>query len=248
MSGHSKWKTIKIRKQKQDKLRGKIFTKVTREIIVAAREGGENPEINLRLKKAIEKAKEVNMPQENIKRAILRGVGKLEGASYEEFTVEGYGPDGVAIMVEALSDNKQRTLSEIRSIFSKGGGSLGEAGCVSWLFKKKGIIAVDKDTIDENTLITLALESGAQDVNMESTHYEIITEPQDFDKVKNYLIQNNVNISHDEITLIPSSLVRVEGEKAQKVLKLMYALEELDDVQNVYSNFDIPDKDVESVS
>lgn len=245
MSGHSKWRNIKIRKQKMDKLRGSTFTRATREIITAAREGGENPDTNLRLKKAIEKAKEVNMPQDNIKRAVMRGVGKLEGVSYEEFTLEGYGPDGVAIMLEVLTDNKQRALPEVRHIFSKSGGSLGEGGCVSWMFKKNGIIVVDKNTVDEETLMDIALEAGAQDIQTEENSYEVITSPEDLERVKSYLAEKKINISSAEITFSPTTTVKLEGEKAQRILKLVEALDELDDVQNVYANFDIPEKEIE---
>lgn len=245
MSGHSKWKTIKIRKQKMDKLRGSSFTRATKEIINAAREGGENPDTNLRLKKAIEKAKEVNMPQDNIKRAVMRGAGKLEGVSYEEFTLEGYGPDGVAIMLEVLTDNKQRTLPEVRHTFSKSGGSLGEGGCVSWMFKRTGVITVDKNTVDEETLMDIVLEAGAQDIQTEEDSYEIVTSPEDLEKVKSYLAEKKINISSAEITFSPTTTVQLEGEKAKRILKLVEALDELDDVQNVHCNFDIPEKEIE---
>lgn len=245
MSGHSKWRNIKIKKQKMDKLRGSTFTRATKEIITAAREGGENPDTNLRLKKAIEKAKEVNMPQDNIKRAVMRGAGKLEGVSYEEFTLEGYGPDGVAIMLEVLTDNKQRALPEVRHIFSKSGGSLGEGGCVSWMFKKNGIIVVDKNTVDEETLMDIALEAGAQDIQTEENSYEVITSPEDLERVKSKLLEKKINISSAEITFSPTTTVQLKGEKAQRILKLVEALDELDDVQNVYANFDIPEKEIE---
>lgn len=248
MSGHSKWHNIKIRKAKVDAQKGKLFSKITREIIMAARNGGGNIETNYALKKAVEKAKEVNMPSENIKKAIMRGTGELPGVNYEYSIYEGYGPAGVAIMLETLTDNKQRTVAEIRHIFAKHGSSLGDPGCVSWIFHKKGIIIVDKETIDEDTIISLALEAGAEDVKTEENSYEITTSVQDFEKVKNFLISNNVKISSAEITMVPSTTVKVEGEAAEKVLKLMEALEEHDDVQQVYANFDIPEKIMEEIT
>jgi YebC/PmpR family DNA-binding regulatory protein len=248
VSGHSKWHNIKIRKQKVDAQKGKIFSKITREIIVAARTGGGNIETNYALRKAVEKAKEVNMPLENIKKAIMRGTGELPGVNYEHSIYEGYGPAGVAIMLETLTDNKQRTVAEIRHIFAKHGSSLGDPGCVSWIFQKKGMIIVDKKDIDEDTILSLALEAGAEDVKTEENSYEITTSVQDFEKVKNFFLSKNVKISSAEITMIPSTTVKVEGEAAAKVLKLMEALEEHEDVQQVYANFDIPEKVMEEIA
>lgn len=244
MSGHSKWAQIKHKKAHTDAKRGKIFTKIVKEISVAARIGGGDPSGNPRLRLAIEKAKEVNMPHDNIKRAIMKGTGELPGMSYEEFTYEGYGPGGVAVLVEALTDNKQRTVSEIRHIMSKHGGNLGEAGCVAWMFQQKGYLLVDKSKVDEDTLMTIALDAGAEDMKNDpkEDNYEVITSPEDLTGVKNALEAAHMPVSLAETTMLPKNYVLLEERAAEQMLKLIELLEENEDVQNVYANFDIPDE------
>ncbi|RLD92003.1 MAG: YebC/PmpR family DNA-binding transcriptional regulator [Aquificota bacterium] len=242
MAGHSKWANIKYKKMKEDAKRGRIFTRLTREIIVAAREGGGDPETNPRLRTAIAAAKAANMPKENIERAIKRGTGELPGVTYEEITYEGYGPGGVAVIVEAITDNRNRTVSEIRRIFSKHGGSLGETGCVSWLFDKKGVITIKAQDLSEDDVLMVTLEAGAEDLKVEEDTFQVITAPEDFEKVKNTLEREGLPIEEAEVTLVPKNLVKVEGEKAEKVLKLMDALESLDEVQKTYANFEIPEE------
>ncbi|NOX20266.1 MAG: YebC/PmpR family DNA-binding transcriptional regulator [Nitrospirae bacterium] len=244
MAGHSKWAQIKHKKAIVDARKGKLFSKLAKEISVAARLGGGDPSMNPRLRTVIEKAKEANMPQENIKRAILKGTGELPGTSYEEAVYEGYGPGGVAMLIEVLTDNKNRTVAEIRHLLNKHGGSLGEAGCVSWIFEKKGLILVNKKTIDEDSLMAIALEAGAEDLKNDpkEENYEIITSSDDFQAVKEALQKEGVQIAMAEITMIPKSHVSVEGETADKMLKLMEVLEDHDDVQNVYANFDMPEE------
>lgn len=248
MSGHSKWHNIRLRKGKQDAERGKIFTKIAREIIVAARDGGGNPEANTRLRLAIQKAREASMPQENIKRAIQRGTGEIEGANYEEVTYEGYGPGGVAIMVSALTDNRNRTVAELRTIFSKNGGSLGESGCVAWMFEPKGIITIQKDSVDEETLLLAALEAGAEDVRTEGDTYEVVTAPDDFAAVRDAIAAAGIKYTTAELTRLPKSTITVDGKEARQVLRLVDQLEDSDDVQQVYSNFDIPEEVLEEVA
>ncbi|MCK4595348.1 YebC/PmpR family DNA-binding transcriptional regulator [candidate division WOR-3 bacterium] len=242
MSGHSKWATIRRKKAKIDTQRGKVFTRLIREITVSAREGGGNPETNSRLRSAMEAAKAQNMPNDNIKKAIMRGTGELEGIHYEEVSYEGYGPSGVAILVEAVTDNKNRTTSEIRHIFSHHGGNLGENGCVSWMFKESGVIYVDKDKVDEDRLLTIALDAGAEDVVIEDDSYQIIAIPKDFEQVKSKLKNENIEIGSAELTKTPQSTVKVGAKDAGHILKLMDELEEHNDVQNVHANFDIPDE------
>ncbi len=244
MAGHSKWHNIRNKKAKMDAKRGQIFTKIIRELTVAARQGGGDPEFNPRLRIAIEKAKQANMPAENIERAIKRGTGELEGVTYEEVSYEGYGPEGVAIIVEALTDNRNRTTAEVRHIFSKHGGNLGSSGCVSFLFEDKGIILVPKGQFDEEEIFEKALEAGAEDVIMEdSEFYEIRTAPQDLYSVKENLENQGVTIEKAELTKIPSTEVKINDQNtAEKLMKLLDALEENDDVQKVYSNFDIPEE------
>ncbi|MEN2984043.1 MAG: YebC/PmpR family DNA-binding transcriptional regulator [Dictyoglomaceae bacterium] len=249
MSGHSKWANIKHRKAAADAKKGKLFSNLSKEIIIAAKQGGGNPETNPRLRAAIERAKEANMPKENIERAIRRGTGEIPGATYEEVVYEGYGPGGVAIMVEVVTDNKNRTASEIRRIFTKHGGNLGEAGCVSWIFEEKGSIFIDKDSVkDEDQLLSDALEAGAEDVKIDPDSIEIVTSPQDFSSVKNILIEKGYKINSAEITKIPKNVVPVQDEDAEKVLKLMEELEDHDDVQKTYANFDIPDEILQALS
>jgi YebC/PmpR family DNA-binding regulatory protein len=242
MSGHSKWSTIKHKKAAQDAKRGAMFTKVIKELTVAARLSGGDPDMNPRLRTAMLKAKAVNMPQDTMQRAIMKGTGELPGVSYEEITYEGYGPGGVAMIVTALTDNRNRTVAEIRKIFSKNGGNLGESGCVAWMFQKKGLIVVDKDKIDEDELLGIALEAGAEDVRPGDAMYEVITSVEDFEPVKQEITAKGLEPSSAEISLIPQTSVRLEGNQARQLLKLMDELEEHDDVQNVYANFDIPDE------
>ncbi|MCX7988644.1 MAG: YebC/PmpR family DNA-binding transcriptional regulator [Thermodesulfovibrio sp.] len=250
MAGHSKWAQIKHKKAQVDAKRGKIFTKIVKEISVAARLGGGDPEKNPRLRVAIEKARDVNMPMDNIKRAIMKGTGELAGTTYEEVIYEGYGPGGVALLIEAMTDNKNRTVSEIRHLLSKHGGSLGESGCVSWIFEKKGYILVDKKTIDEDTLLSIALEAGVDDVKNDpkEDNYELIFSHENLKDVKASLEKAGIKISLAEVTMLPKNYVSIEGDDAEKMLKLMDALEDHDDVQNVYANFDIPDEAISKVS
>ena len=248
MSGHSKWSTIKHKKGAADARRGKIFTKIIKEITIAARMGGGDQTGNPRLRSAIQAAKAENMPKENIERAIKKGTGELPGVSYEEATFEGYGPGGVAVLVEILSDNRKRTVADIRHIFSKNAGNLGEAGCVSWMFDKKGLIVFEKDKVDEEKLMDLALEAGAQDVQETDKEYEVITEPADFERLKKQLDGAKLTPTYAEISMVPQSTVRLTGKEAQQMLRLMESLEDSEDVQHVYANFDIPDEEMEKVS
>lgn len=242
MSGHSKWANIKHKKGKMDALRAKITTKIGREITVAARMGGGDPTGNMRLKLALQKAKENNIPKDNIQRAIQKGLGALDGSNYEELVYEGYGPAGVAVLVEIMTDNRNRTAADIRHLFSKNGGNMGEAGCVGWMFNKKGLLIVDKTAaIDEEELMMLVLEAGAEDMKTEDDAYEITTEPAMFEAVQQALENANIATSTAEITMIPDTTVALEGDDAVKMMKLMDALEEHDDVQEVYANFDIPE-------
>lgn len=245
MSGHSKWSTIKRKKGAIDAKRGKIFTKIIKEITLAAKLGGGDIEGNARLRQAVMLAKEENMPKDNIERAIKKGIGGGEGAdNYEEVTYEGYGPGGAVVLVEVMTDNKNRTVAEIRHIFSKHGGNLGENGCVAWMFSKKGSIVIDKKVIDEDSLMEIALEAGAEDVKSDDDNeYEVITDPASFEAVKKVLDDRGIKHLEARISMIPSNTVKLEGNKAEQMLKMMEKLEDNDDVQNVYSNFDI-DEDV----
>lgn len=244
MSGHSKWHNIKLRKGKQDAVRGKLFTKIAREIIVAAKEGGGNPDTNLRLRLAMQKARENSMPQENIKRAIQRGTGESgESANFEEITYEGYGPAGVAIMVACLTDNRNRTVAELRNIFSKNGGNLGESGCVGWMFDSKGMVQISADGTDEDTVMMATLDAGAEDIKSEGDTIEVLCQPEDLQKVRDALSEAGIEYTSAEATMLPQSTVRVEDSKeASRILRLMDSLEDNDDVQQVYANFDIPDE------
>ena len=242
MSGHSKWANIKHKKGKMDAIRGKVTTKISREITIAARLGGGDPTGNMRLKLALQKAKSNNIPKENIQRAIQKGLGTLDGANYEELTYEGYGPGGVAIMVEVMTDNRNRTAADMRHLFSKHGGNLGEAGCVSWMFQKKGVFVVDKDSgINEEDLLMIALDAGAEDLKNDGDEFEIIVSPEDFDTVQEALEQNHVETSMAQISMVPDTLIAVEDQNAEKLIRLLDALEEHDDVQEVYGNFDLPE-------
>ncbi len=240
MSGHSKWATIKHKKAATDAKRGQLFTKLIKEITVAARNGG-NPDTNPRLRVAIDRGKEASMPADNIERAIKKGTGQLEGISYEDMTLEGYGPGGVALYIEAVTDNKNRTTSEVRTIFSKKGGNMAGAGSVGWIFEKKGYIVVNKKTIDEDKLMGIVLDAGAEDFVVEEENFAIKTTTTDFYKVKKALEDNSIKMESAEITLVPKSTVKVVGDDAKKALDLVDSLEEHEDVQNVYANFDIPD-------
>lgn len=244
MSGHSKWAQIKHKKAVVDAKRGKIFSKIAKEIAVAARLGGGDPDGNPRLRTVLENAREVNMPGENIKRAIMKGTGELPGVSYEESIYEGYGPGGTAILLEVLTDNKNRTVPEIRHIMAKNGGNLGEAGCVAWMFEKKGYILVEKTKIDEDSLMSAALEAGAEDMknDLGEDSYEIITAPEDVNKVKAALEAAGIPVSLAEITMLPKSYVALDGKSAEQIIRLVDALEDHEDIQNVYTNFNIPDE------
>lgn len=248
MSGHSRWSSIKHKKKIMDARKGKIFTKLIREITVAARLGGGDPDSNPRLRAAIAAAKAENMPKENIERSIKRGIGELEGVSYEEASYEGYGPGGVAVLVDCLTDNKNRTVAELKHTFERYGGSLGEPGCVSWVFEKKGIISIDVDKVDEDTLLEIALEAGAEDVRKSGSQFEVITEPSDFEDVKKAIEDSKISYNLAEITMIPKTTVKLDGKKAEQMLNLMQALEDLDDVSHVYANFDISDEIMEAMA
>jgi len=240
MSGHSKWATIKHKKAATDAKRGNLFTKLIKEISVAAR-GGGNPDTNPRLRVAIERAKESSMPSDNIERAIKKGTGQLEGITYEDITLEGYGPGGVAIYIEGVSDNKNRTTAEVRTIFTKKGGNMAGAGSVAWMFEKKGYIVVNKTSAEEDKLMGVALDAGAEDMIVEDENYAIKTSPQDFFKVKKAIDDAGIKTEDAQISLLPKNTVKVEGPDAKKILELVDAIEEHEDVQHVYANFDIPD-------
>jgi len=249
MSGHSKWSTIKRKKGALDAKRGKIFTKIIKEITLAARLGGGDIEGNARLRQAVMLAKEENMPKDNIERAIKKGTGGDQGAAaFEEIIYEGYGPGGAAVLVEIMTDNKNRTVAEIRHIFSKHGGNLGENGCVSWMFAKKGSIVIDKKVVGEDVLMELALEAGAEDVKSEDTEYEVITDPASFEVVKKHLEEKGIKHLEARISMIPANTVKLEASKAESMLKMMEKLEDNDDVQNVYSNFDIDEEVMKKLS
>ena len=246
MAGHSKWSNIKRKKAKTDAQRGKIFTKLGREISVAVKEGGSDPELNPRLKDAIAKAKSQNMPNDNIERSIKRASGELGSIHYDEIVYEGYGPNGVAIIVEALTDNRNRTAGEMRYLFDRGGGSLGATGCVSWMFERKGIIVIEKtEEIDEDDLIMCALEAGAEDVRDEDEVFEVITQPSDFSDVRNYLEEHDFTFASADIEMLPKNYVELNEEQAEKILSLVEQLEDNDDVQNVYHNLDLAGLELE---
>jgi len=247
MSGHSKWASIKHKKAKVDAQRGKTFTKLIKEITVAARSGGGDISANARLRSAVQVAKDANMPASNVERAIKKGTGELPGVNYEELTYEGYGPAGVAIYVELLTDNKNRTAAEIKHVFSKNGGHLAEAGSVAWMFEKKGLFHVKKEVVSEDRLMEIVLDAGAEDMNTESDFYEIITNPQTFEQVKSAILKEDITPELVEITMIPKSTVPVAEKKAEQMIHLMEALEDHDDVQHVYANFDISDEEMEKI-
>jgi YebC/PmpR family DNA-binding regulatory protein len=239
MSGHSKWHNIRLKKGKMDAERGKIFTKLAREIIMAAKDGGGNPDSNLRLRLAIQKARENSMPQENIKRAIDRGTGNAEGTNYEEITYEAYGPGGVAIMAQVVTDNRNRTVAELRNLFGKNGGNLGESGCVAWMFDRKGMVSVSRDAATEDDVLTAVLDAGAEDVRTEEETFDVVTTPEALPAVRDALEAASIPYLSADVTMIPQTTVQLDGKEAQQMLRLMDLLEDHDDIQNVYANFDI---------
>jgi len=248
MSGHSKWSTIRHKKGAADAKRGKIFSKLIKEITVAARMGGGDPGANPRLRTAVAAAKAENMPKDNIERAIKKGTGELEGVNYEESTYEGYGPGGAAVLLESLTDNKNRAVADIRHIFSKNGGNLGENGCVAWMFEKKGYIVVEKSVADEDTLMEAALDAGAEDVREDDGNFEVIASTEDFEAVKAAVENANIPYIVAEVTMLPQSTTDLKGKEAQQMVRLMEALEDCDDVQKVYTNADIPEEVLEAAS
>lgn len=248
MSGHSKWASIKHKKGAVDAKRGKIFTKLIKEITVATRMGGKDPEANARLRTAIAAAKAENMPKENIERGIKKGTGELEGSTYEEATYEGYGPGGVAVLVEVLTDNKNRAVADVRHLFERHGGSLGAAGCVAWMFSQKGLIVLPRDQTDEERLFDVALEAGAEDIKEGEKEFEVVTEPSLFEQVKAAIEDAELTPILAEITMIPKTTTNLEGKHAQQMLTLMEVLEDNDDVNHVYANFDISDEVMEAIS
>ncbi len=248
MSGHSKWASIKHKKGAADAKKGALYTKLIKEITMAARNGGGNPDMNPSLRTAMAKAKEANMPSDNVKNAIKRGTGELPGVVYETINYEAYGPAGVAIMIEALTDNKNRTTAELRNILSKKSGNMAGAGSVAWIFNKKGYIVVDKSAVKEDVLMDAALEAGAEDIKAQEKNYEVISAPQDFEKVKSALQEKGIPYQSAEVTMLPASVIKVVGSEAKQILNLVEALEDHDDVQDVYANFDIPDEIIEQIA
>ncbi|MGN0940114.1 MAG: YebC/PmpR family DNA-binding transcriptional regulator [Selenomonadaceae bacterium] len=243
MSGHSKWANIKRKKGANDAIRGAVTTKIGREITVAVRLGGADPTGNMRLKLALSKAKANNIPKDNIKRAIQKGLGASDGANYEEFTYEGYGPGGVAVMLDIMTDNRNRAAAEVRHMFSKHGGNLGETGCVGWMFNKKAVFVVEKETYDdEDALLELVMDAGAEDMTSDETSFEITADPADYDAIEKALGEKGIETSSAEITMVPDTTVHLEGKDAEKMMNLVDDLEESDDVQNVYANYEIDDE------
>lgn len=247
MSGHSKWANIKFRKERQDAKKGKIFTKIIKEITIAARVGGGDPETNPRLRAAMQNAKAANMPMKNVENAIMKGTGELPGVVYEEVTYEGYGPNGVAMYIECTTDNKNRTVSEVRHLLSKYGGNLGESGCVAWMFERRGLITVLKRNYAEEELMLAAIDAGAEDFKVEDDTYEIYTSDEELDSVNTKLEAKGISIESSDITFVPQTTVRLEGKQAEQMLKLMDALDENDDVEDVYANFDIDESIMENI-
>ena len=247
MSGHSKWASIKHKKAITDSKKGKTFTKIVKEISIAARMGGGDVSGNPRLRKAIEDGKAANMPIENIKRAVMKGTGQLPGIIYEEITYEGYGPGGVAVLVECLTDNRNRTIANVRHAFGKAGGNVGTEGCVAWMFDQKGLISVNKTDATEDQLMDIALEAGAEDIRDEGDTFDIISEPADFDTVKNAIDEAGIKYIEADITMLPQTLSPVQGAEAEQMIKFMDALDDLEDVQKFYTNADIPDEVFEAI-
>jgi YebC/PmpR family DNA-binding regulatory protein len=248
MSGHSKWASIKHKKGAADAKRGKIFTKLIREISVSAKIGGGDPNGNARLRSAIQAAKAENMPKDNIERAIKKGTGELEGVSYEEVNYEAYGPGGVAVLIDCLTDNKNRTVADLKYALDRHGGSLGTPGCVSWIFVKKGLMVFDQSKTQEEKIMEVALDGGAEDVRQAGSQFEVVMDPADFEKVKKAFDGAAIPYSLAEVTMIPQNTVRLEGKKAEQMLNLMEALDDIDDISHVYANFDIPDEYFEARS
>ena len=246
MSGHNKWSTIKHKKGAADAKRGKVFTKLIKEISVAAKLGGGDPAANPRLRTAMDKAKAENMPKDNIERAIKKGTGGMEGVVYEEIVYEGYGPGGAAVLVEVMTDNRNRTVSDVRSVFTKNNGNMGESGCVAWMFSKKGLILFEK-SVDFEQLFEAAIEAGADDVAEQDEQFEVTTDPSSFIEVREALEAKGFKFVNAEVTMIPQTLVPLEGKQAESMLKLMDKLEDNDDVQNVYANFDISAEEMEKL-
>jgi YebC/PmpR family DNA-binding regulatory protein len=247
MSGHSKWATIKHKKAALDAKRGKAFTRIIKEIMIAARQGGD-PDMNPRLRTAVTAAKAVSMPAENIKRAIMRGTGELEGGQIDEIVFEGYGPGGAAVLVKVATDNRNRTVSEIRHVFTKNGGNLGELGSVSWMFERKGQILIEKEKAGEDQLMTIALDAGADDLRDDGDHWEVISAPEAHDAVLHAIQNAGIPTVSAEVAMVPKNLLKLDGKNAQGMLRLSEALEEHDDVQNVYSNFDVDEKELEALA
>jgi len=246
MSGHSKWHSIKHKKAATDAKRGKAFTALIKEVTVAARIGGGDLEFNPRLRLAVDRAKAANMPKDNIERAIKKGTGELEGYNIEEIHYEGYGPGGVAVFIEAATDNKNRTVSEVRHFFSKYGGNLGESGSVNWMFDKRGYIVVSRESVDEDALMETVLEAGADDITEDGSNWEIFTAPDAFQSVREALSQKTIDVVAEEIAMIPQTSVKLEGKQAKQMLKLMESLEDHEDLVNVWANFDIDEKEIEA--
>lgn len=247
MSGHSKWHSIRHKKAIVDAKRGKMFSKMIREITVAARTGGGDPDANPRLRTAIQTAKAANMPHDNIERAVMKGTGELPGQNFDSVTYEGYGPGGVAVLIETVTDNRNRTVAEIRHIFSKNGGSLGETGSVLWMFEKRGYIGVPSDSVSEETLLEVVLDAGADDLQTEGDTLAVYTPFENFEQVRQELEASNIPTESSQITMLPQNSLRMEGKMAGKMLKLMDALEDHDDVQHVYANFDIDEQEMEAL-
>ena len=247
MSGHSKWASIKHKKGAVDAKRGKVFSRLIKEVTVATRLGGKDPDSNSRLRTAIAAAKAENMPKDNIERAIKKGTGESGGSDYEEALYEGYGPGGVAVLVEVLTDNKNRAVADVRHLFERYGGGLGEAGCVAWMFSQKGLIVFQKDQIDEERLFELALEAGAEDIKEGEEEFEVVTEPSSFEQVKTAIENAGLNYILAELTMVPKTTVNLDGKNAQQMLALMELLEDSDDVNHAYANFDIPDEVMEAI-
>ncbi len=248
MSGHSKWASIKHKKGKADSKRGAIFTKLIRELTVAARFGGGNPDSNARLRSAIGAAKAANMPKDNITTAIKKGTGEIEGVHYEEATYEGYGPGGVAVLVEVMTDNKNRTASDLRKVFSRSGGNMGESGCVNWMFQRKGLLVFEKSAASEEQVMDIALEVGADDVKDAESVWEVTCEPEQFEAVKGAFEKKGLKSEVAEVSMIPQTTIKLTGKEAEQMVRLMEGLEEHDDVQHVFANFDISDEELQKIS
>ena len=247
MSGHSKWANIKYKKAAQDAKKGRVFTKIAREITVAVKNGGEDPSANPRLRLALDKAKSVNMPKDNVERAIKKGTGAGNEDNYEDVMYEGYGPGGVALLVSVLTDNRNRTVADVRRILTRHGGSLGESGCVGWIFERKGVVTVSNKNVDEEKLFNLAIEAGALDINAQDESYEVLVEPQDIERFKGLFAENEITVESAEATMRPKNTIPVERDDAKKLINLLNELDEQDDIQDVYSNFEIDDSILEEL-